>query len=547
MTRAIRPIPWAAVAVVIALLALLALLHRGGPAYGALDVNRTDDPAPNGCTPEPGGCSLREAIIAANAVPSSPDTINIPGGFYTLTRGGLNENAASTGDLDILNNLTYINGAGSGFTIIDGGNLDRVFQVFLGKTVQITGLAIQNGYVNPGQGGALTIPTSATVTLDSVVIVTNEANDGGGIWNAGSLTITNTTIVDNIAYGTGGGILNGDSTANLNMAGATIRGNIAGGVGGGGLANAHNANLTNVTISDNYATDGGGGGGGGIYNYTTTTLNLNNVTVSHNTSSSATRGGGIRNASSATANLKNTIVANNVGGGGNCSTGVGHTAAVSYGHNLDSGTACAFGGAGDINNGNPNLGPLANNGGASFTRALLPGSQAIDSGDNNGCPAVDQRAVPRPQGAACDIGAYEVGSAPTPTPTPAPTPSPTPTPTPLPNSDNDGDGWTYASENLIGTDPADACGQLAWPADLVSQGTSTNKLDISDLAGFIAPLRRLGTSPGHPNYDRRWDIVPGAAMGAHINLTDVAALLSGPTAYPPMFSGARAYGQTCTP
>ena len=81
----------------------------------------------------------------------------------------------------------------------------------------------------------------------------------------------------------------------------------------------------------------------------------------------------------------------------------------------------------------------------------------------------------------------------------------------------------------------------------MSQGTSTNKLDISDLAGFVAPLRRLGTSPGHPNYDKRWDIVPGAAVGAHINLTDVAALLSGPTAYPPMFSGARAYGQTCSP
>ena len=77
------------------------LLHRGGPAYGALDVNRTDDPAPNGCTPEPGGCSLREAIIAANAVPSTPDTINLPGGFYQLSRGGINENPASTGDLDI--------------------------------------------------------------------------------------------------------------------------------------------------------------------------------------------------------------------------------------------------------------------------------------------------------------------------------------------------------------------------------------------------------------------------------------------------------------
>jgi len=78
-------------------------------------------------------------------------------------------------------------------------------------------------------------------------------------------------------------------------------------------------------------------------------------------------------------------------------------------------------------------------------------------------------------------------------------------------------------------------------------GPSADTLDILDLASFIAPQRRLGTSPGHPNYDPRWDIAPGAAVGAKINLTDVAALLSGPTAYPPMFSGARAYGLTCTP
>jgi len=541
MTRAIRPLPWTAAAVVMALLAL-ALLHRGGPAYSALDVNRTDDPPLNGCTPEPGGCSLREAIIAANANAATVDAINLPAGVFTLSRIGLNENAADTGDLDILNNLTFINGAGPTATVIDGGNVDRVFQVFLGKTVQMTGLTIQNGHLDVGQ--RITIPASATVTLDYVVVASNDANEGGGIWNGGALTITNATIRDNLAYATGGGILNGDSTANLQMAGATISGNQAGGVGGGGIANANVTHLVNVTISDNYATNGGGGGGG-IYNYTTTDLTLTNVTVSHNTSTSANMGGGIRNASSASAYLKNTIVANNSGGGGNCSTGVGHIPVTSYGYNLDSGTSCALGAAGDINNGNANLGPLAGNGGPAFTRALLPGSQAIDTGDGNNCPWIDERGVLRPQGAGCDIGAYEVGSLATPAPTPSPTP--TPAPTPLPNSDNDGDGWTYANENLIGTDPAYDCGNNGWPADLVSAGTSTNKLDIADLASFVAPLRRLGTSPGHPNYDRRWDIVPGSSSGAHINVTDLAALLSGPTAYPPMFSGQRAFGLTCSP
>jgi len=56
----------------------------------------------------------------------------------------------------------------------------------------------------------------------------------------------------------------------------------------------------------------------------------------------------------------------------------------------------------------PLLGTLQDNGGLTFTHALLPSSQAINGGDNTGCPSTDQRGVPRPQGAACDIGSYEL-------------------------------------------------------------------------------------------------------------------------------------------
>ncbi|TMC67956.1 MAG: CSLREA domain-containing protein [Chloroflexi bacterium] len=539
MHKAIRPLP------PVALLALIALatiwLRQGGPALATTyTVTKTADTADGVCDSD---CSLREAIIAANANTATVDTISIPAGTFTLTRCCVNENSASTGDLDILNNLTFINAAGASSTIIDGGGIDRVFEVFLGKTVHVSGLTIQNGHLDVGQGGGITAAASSTVTLDSVVVASNEANDGGGIWNGGSLTVTNSTVRDNLAYSTGGGILNGDSTGNLIMSGSTISGNQAGGAGGGGLANANFVDLTNVTISDNYATSSGGGGGG-IYNYTSTDFALTSVTVSNNTSTSSSAGGGVRNASSASLRLKNTIVANNTGGGGNCSKGVGTAPLTSYGHNLDSGNSCAFPAAGDISFGNPVLGALTNNGGATFTRALGGGSQAIDSGDNNGCPGTDQRGVPRPQNGVCDIGAYEVSGGPPP-PTPTPSPTPSPTPTPLPGSDNDGDGWTYAEETFIGTDPADPCGGGAWPADLVSASTSANKLDLADLGSFVAPLRRLGTSPGHPNYDPRWDLVPGSTLGDQINLADVAALIAGPTAYPPMLGGARAFGQTC--
>ena len=85
---------------------------------------------------------------------------------------------------------------------------------------------------------------------------------------------------------------------------------------------------------------------------------------------------------------------------------------TSNGNNLDSQNSCHLTAAGDITNTNPLLGPLHDNGGRTLTHALLPGSPAIDAGDDLACAAapvngIDQRGVPRPQGAACDIGAYE--------------------------------------------------------------------------------------------------------------------------------------------
>jgi Thrombospondin type 3 repeat len=123
------------------------------------------------------------------------------------------------------------------------------------------------------------------------------------------------------------------------------------------------------------------------------------------------------------------------------------------------------------------------------------------------------------------------------------------------NFDCDGDGFKGLAENGIysgtGGRDQDPCGNNGWPADLMSTGASTNKLDIQDLASFVAPTRRLNTSPGNPNFSARWDIVPGTTVGEHINVTDLASLVSGPTGYPPMFApvppatGGRAFGLTC--
>ena len=86
----------------------------------AYDVDRTDDTASaTACTAAPDDCSLRGAIIAANANPG-PDVLNLPAGTYTLSIAGIAENAAATGDLDTTDDLT-IEGAAADTTIIDGG------------------------------------------------------------------------------------------------------------------------------------------------------------------------------------------------------------------------------------------------------------------------------------------------------------------------------------------------------------------------------------------------------------------------------------------
>jgi hypothetical protein len=90
----------------------------------------------------------------------------------------------------------------------------------------------------------------------------------------------------------------------------------------------------------------------------------------------------------------------------------------------------------------------------------------------------------------------------------------------------------------------------SWPSDIQSGSVpnSTDKINILDITGLLAPARRLDTSPGHTNFDSRYDLVPGRGLFVHwVNVNDLTALLAGPSGYPPMFSGARAFnGPACT-
>jgi hypothetical protein len=113
-------------------------------------------------------------------------------------------------------------------------------------------------------------------------------------------------------------------------------------------------------------------------------------------------------------------------------------------------------------------------------------------------------------------------------------------------SDYDGDGYSDEVEGLhIGTNAADPCGANGWPSDLVSGGFQPNTVNIQDLASFLAPVRRFGTGPGDAAFSSRWDLVPGSSFGSWINIQDMAAIVSGPRAYPPMLNGERAFGNAC--
>jgi len=358
-------------------LLLLALFLALAPTASASNtwyvdgVNGSDN---NNCKTRPHACrNIGHAISLAQ----SGDSIMVAPATYT-------EN------LTIRFNLKIV-GSGASTTIIDGGRgrgVNGVVKVRSGAHVSLSGLTIQHG----------------------------RANNGGGIDNAGTLTINESTISGNTSAG-GGGIYNYDGTLKINN--STISGNTASryicifrhcfyaGVGGGIFNSGGTSTINNSTLYGNYSAGGfNHDGGGGIYNYGGT-LKINNSTLSGNGSPF---GGGIWNHGSPVT-LQNSIVANSPSGG-DCSGPM-----TSNGYNLSSDNTCNFSSTGDLNNTDPVLGQLGYYGGPTQTLPLLSGSPAIDAGNPSGCAdgqghllKTDQRGKPRPDKedtGGCDMGAYE--------------------------------------------------------------------------------------------------------------------------------------------
>ncbi len=293
---------------------------------------------------------------------------------------------------------TTLLGSGINRTIVDGKGAGSVFTIYSSATVHMSHMTIRNGLATDAdRGGAIT--NWGAVTLDHVIIRDNRgvgSSAVGGIASSGPITITNSAIINNSGTGGYGGLIVQDR---LYMENVTIAGNKAPEHSRGGALTLYGiaqATLVNVTISGNESFFSSGG----IVNMGDLTL-VNVTLANHSVVSSAFREVDIYNSGRVT--FRNTIVAGGCAGDGTF---------TSQGHNLESKNTCGFTHSTDKPNTDPQLAPLADNGGLGKTHALTPGSPAIDAGDNATCPKTDQRGIGRWDGdgdgkKVCDVGAYE--------------------------------------------------------------------------------------------------------------------------------------------
>ena len=331
-------------------------------------------------------------------------------------------------------------GAGAGGAIYNSGSLTISRSSFTNNSASgIAGLAASgtpmNNYgMTGGSGGAASggaIYNSGSLLLQSSTVAVNTTSGGGGgTGGPGPDTVISDGIGDGGTGGNGGsgsGALFNSGTANL--VNVTVALNSAAG-GGGGQGGTGGKNIANPVRYPNWhggrgGTGGAGGGSSGGIQDTSGFLRMTNCTVASNagvpgaggsggtgglgtapnyplgpTGSVGASGAAVGGVKTLVCVLANTLLASN-----NPANWSGTV--TDAGHNLSSDASCVFTGGGSLNNTDPKLGPLADNGGPTWTMALLPGSPAIDADSAVGAPATDQRGVPRPQGSGVDIGAFE--------------------------------------------------------------------------------------------------------------------------------------------
>jgi CSLREA domain-containing protein len=407
----------AALAVIAMVLAALPVL----PAYAAnITVETTVDELTTN-----GSCSLREAIINSNnngsthpdcTTGSGADVIILTGGqTYTLSLTGVS--SSQTGDLDITDaNGVTIQSDSTTSAIIDADDIDRILDVALGAgNVTLNYITVTDGTPTSGvTGGGINFGSSATLTLNNSMVSNNTASSttscGGGLYNntAATVNIVDSTFENNVcaeAGADGAGIFKGTGGV-MNISGSTFSGNNTNEHGGAMHIAAGTVNITNSTFYNNSGARGGAVQAGGA-----TTVTIEFSTFSNNVANPAlTNSGGAVQVTAGSVFVNRSILANSTGK--DCDQSGTGTVSVTDSlieNNMD----CT----GTITTGDPGLGALANNGGPTQTMAIDATSPAYNGADSCASVTTDQRGIARPQGAACDLGAFELEDASGPAPT----------------------------------------------------------------------------------------------------------------------------------
>ena len=376
------------------------------------------------CSTAGGVCTLRAAVAQST---SGTKIILLPSG--TISTGSLITTVAST--------RVEIIGKGAGTSIVEKSADGHRFIRNNGTGLILRKFTIQNYKLTAASGGAAVYSAvaSAIVILDRMTLQSNTeaAGFGAGALSIGAnttLTISKSSFISNTVSGNGygGAVGIGAASTAVTITDSLFQSNsisAAGYLGGALSVNASGS----ITLERNLfnSNSAGSGGNSAIYATSSGAINLINNTFTGNTQST---GVSVRLDSSAT--LTNNTFANNtsttsgpvvvsMNGGtllnnifynnkfGSTKSNCSGTTQTSSGGNLSdtASTDCRTSHASDLNNSDPLLVSLADNGGSTHTLMLGLGSPAIDGGQNTGCPSVDQRGVSRPSGTSCDIGAVE--------------------------------------------------------------------------------------------------------------------------------------------
>jgi Concanavalin A-like lectin/glucanases superfamily len=385
-------------------------------APSTLYVSTTGTNTSNNCMTSSNPCATVSHAVSEAA---SGDTIQVAAGTYQDIVA-----IASP-----LTNIT-IDGAGNASTTIDGlstsAQIGSVFAIESGASATIENLTIADGEgvlftsgnvsTTYGNGVFVSLGGAATLSNDTITGSTDTrgnqvVDNGGAVYNAGTVTMTDDTVSNNggtAGMFDGGGIFTASGTTTT-LTGVTLSGNVAADAGGA-VYNGGTTTLNDDTFSANLVefTELGNNTGAGVYN-DNGTVTLNADTLVNN---EAGHGEAVSSNSGTTTTLAGTIV--NGEAGLECTIASGSTW-NDDGYNLSDDNTCGFTKASSLASTNADLGALGSNGGPTQTFLPNAGSPAIDKIPNPStaadgfslCPGTDQRGVARPQGTACDIGSVE--------------------------------------------------------------------------------------------------------------------------------------------